>query len=819
MTAQTSAELVQPDQTTPSRYPLRTRLILAFLVVAMLPFAGITLVLVVSGAQGGRESAVTQLETVASYKEKSINTWVDSLNIELAGALVGENTLTLIEQIIQTPPTSPDYFQVRESYNIVRDRFLGSLGQSQNFDEIFLLNREGVVILSTNNTQEGQNFGLSTFFSQGLEAPFTGAPSYNNALGKTQLFISAPIFSQSNPEGEQAGGADQGAVIGVLAAKAKIDTLAAILKDPQGLGDTGVTYLVGADRTLLVSPVEADLGQKIENQEIQFAAESIGGSMSYANQDGVMVNGVYRWIADLQVLILAEQDLSEAKRSTLATLAVNTSVAIASILVAVFIAMMVTYTIAAPMSALAETAQQLSKAAIQRLTLTEARKDDVKAIINQPEETASPGAESVSDLSGDEIGLLEQAFNSMTVQLNNLIDSLEQRVSERTRQLSERSSYLEASAQVSQVAASILEPEMLIREVVELIRERFNLYYVGLFLADEANEWAVLHAGTGRAGQAMLARRHRLLIGRGSMIGWCIANNQSRIAQFAESDLVRSTAAELPETRSEAALPLHSRGQVLGAITVQSAQPNAFDDVSLAVLQSMADQLATAISNARLYAQSQQALQVERQALTSRSRSTWQDWSGETSPGRTSLALRGDASGIHPAAPVWYPEMEMAFQQGRSVSSSIIEQATPNPRPEAIAVPINIRGSTIGVIHITRGANAREDPSSTAASSGWGAEEISFLENITEQLGIALDGARLYAETQQRAEQERLIGEVTTRMRSSMDVKAVLQTAIEEIYQVLDLEELVIQLTPDEPDHRSDAGGRSVTDQRDGEMQ
>ncbi|MBN2548966.1 MAG: GAF domain-containing protein [Anaerolineales bacterium] len=813
MNSQLSAELVQPEQTKLSRSSLRYRLILAFLAVAMLPFAGISLVLVISGAQGGRDSAITQLDTVVGYKENAIASWADGLKVELAGALVGEDTPTLVAKIIQTPPTSPDYLLIRESYNIVRNRFINNLRQSQNFDEIFLLDRGGVVILSSNNTQEGQDLSQSAFFSQGLAAPYTSTPDYNYALGKTQLYVSMPIFGQANTDGEQSGDTESGQVIGVMAARVKMAPLSEILNNSLGLGETGVTYLVGADRTLLVGPVEEDLGQKVNTQGIQFAADSAGGILNYTNQDGVPVTGVYRWITDLQVLVLAEQEQAEANRTTLATLAVNSSVALASILVAVFIALMVTYTIASPVSNLAETAQQLSRSAIERLTLGAPRKEAVPAIITQPVEAPPPEPVVEINPSGDEIGVLEQAFSSMTKQLNTLIDSLEQRVAERTRQLSERSNYLEASAQVSQVAASILDPEMLIREAVELIRERFNLYYVGLFLVDENQEWAVLHAGTGQAGQAMITRGHRLLIGRGSMIGWCISNSQARIAQFAESDLMRASTAELPETRSEAALPLRSRGQVLGAISVQSAQPNAFDEVSLAVLQSLADQLAVAISNARLYAESQQALQAERQAYSARSRYSWQDWAQETSQGQAGLTLRGDASGVHPATPVWYPEMEMAFQQGRPVPSTMLEQAASDQRPESIAVPINIRGSTIGVIHITRGANSQEGQADTAVPTNWGAEEIAFLENITEQLGVALDSARLYAETQQRAEQERLIGEVTSRMRTSMDVEAVLQTAVEEIYKVLDLEELVIQLSPEEQDHRSS------TDQRDGEIQ
>ena len=123
-----------------------------------------------------------------------------------------------------------------------------------------------------------------------------------------------------------------------------------------------------------------------------------------------------------------------------------------------------------------------------------------------------------------------------------------------TRELERRADYLETSAEVSRSATSILDAEQLIQQTVDLIRERFGLYYVGLFLLDATGQWAVLRAGTGEAGRAMLARGHRLKVGEG-MIGWCIANAQARIALDASEDVMRVAPPELPETRSEAALP------------------------------------------------------------------------------------------------------------------------------------------------------------------------------------------------------------------------------------------------------------------------
>ena len=181
--------------------------------------------------------------------------------------------------------------------------------------------------------------------------------------------------------------------------------------------------------------------------------------------------------------------------------------------------------------------------------------------------------------------------------------------------LERRSMQLRTAIEVSRAASSILEMDELIGQVVELIRERFDLYYVGLFLVDESGEWtgepgrwAVLRAGTGEAGRIMMERGHKLEIGGHSMIGWCVANAQARIALDVGEEAVRFDNPLLPETRSEMALPLVARGGVIGALTVQDSREAAFSKDDVAILQAMADLLAVSIENARLFEQTQEAL-------------------------------------------------------------------------------------------------------------------------------------------------------------------------------------------------------------------
>jgi GAF domain-containing protein len=190
----------------------------------------------------------------------------------------------------------------------------------------------------------------------------------------------------------------------------------------------------------------------------------------------------------------------------------------------------------------------------------------------------------------------------MIGRLRELIGTLEQRVAARTEQL-------RASADVGRAAASILDTTQLLREVVNLITERFGFYYAAVFLIDDTGKWAVLHEATGEVGRTLKERGHRLEVGSQSMVGAAIRHRRPRIALDVGEEAVRFANPLLPETRSEIALPLIVGNRVLGALGVQSKEEAAFDEASAAVLQSMADQIAIALSNTQQFQETQASLQ------------------------------------------------------------------------------------------------------------------------------------------------------------------------------------------------------------------
>lgn len=180
--------------------------------------------------------------------------------------------------------------------------------------------------------------------------------------------------------------------------------------------------------------------------------------------------------------------------------------------------------------------------------------------------------------------------------------------------LERRNAQLHTATEVAKTCSSILGTEALVSQAVNLICDGFGMYYVGLFLLDADSQIATLKAGTGDVGSRMVEEGYCLRLNDSSMISWCILNAKARIAQQADQDAVRYLNPFLPETKSEIAVPLVSRGKVIGALTIQDTRENAFTEEDISMFQIMADQLANTIENANLLEVSQQEL-IERNRI------------------------------------------------------------------------------------------------------------------------------------------------------------------------------------------------------------
>jgi GAF domain-containing protein/HAMP domain-containing protein len=375
--------------------------------------------------------------------------------------------------------------------------------------------------------------------------------------------------------------------------------------------------------------------------------------------------------------------------------------------------------------------------------------------------------QSVPIESKDEIGQMAAAFNQMAAELKSLYTDMESRIQERTATLEKLTGDLRASSEVARAATTILEPNALLSHIVELLSQRFDFYHAGIFLLDDTRTEAVLQAASSMAGKRMLARNHKLRLGQG-IVGHAIQEGEARASQIVHEDSAYYNNPDLPETRSELALPLRARGQIIGALDVQSELENAFTADKVAILQTLADQVALALENANLYQETQQRFEEMRHLYSDYSRKAWD----EVMRSRGGISYR------------YTPESGVQFDPGQPGLSIENSQAI-HTKDNALAIPIKVREQIIGVMKVRK----------PAGNSEWTPENLGLLDSITEQLGVALDSARLFSETQGQAQRERLVGEINARIRQTLDVEAVLRTATNEIYQALGLESLDIWLS------------------------
>src|SRR6266508_335214 len=167
------------------------------------------------------------------------------------------------------------------------------------------------------------------------------------------------------------------------------------------------------------------------------------------------------------------------------------------------------------------------------------------------------------------------------------------------RTLSRYAVQMEVAADVARAATSILDLNELLQTTAELIRDRCDLYYVGIFLVDKDNRWAILRASAGEAGQVLLRRGYRLKVGGDSLVGWCVAHGEARVALDVGEAAISFDMSLMADVHSEMSIPLISRGKVIGAMAAQSRRVAAFSDQDVAIIRITADQLANAIENAR----------------------------------------------------------------------------------------------------------------------------------------------------------------------------------------------------------------------------
>jgi GAF domain-containing protein len=338
---------------------------------------------------------------------------------------------------------------------------------------------------------------------------------------------------------------------------------------------------------------------------------------------------------------------------------------------------------------------------------------------------------------------------------------------ERTQELELRTRYLEATTEVTQEIGSMLELKELLARVMASISQRFDFHRAGIFLLNPTRDWAVLEAASGEAARQALARGLRLRVDQENAIGHVIRTGKVYVTHDGSKETVPLGSSEGTETRCEVTLPLQARGEIIGALDVQSADPDAFSKEVVTVLRTLANQVAMAISNARLFRQAQESLEGQRRAYGELSRQAWAEMARTPSD----LGYRYDRGRVTPLG---------SGSQLQSWHDSERGQELPE-----LTLPVRVRGHVIGTI-TSHKPNKADD---------WTSEEAALMEALADQLGIALESARLHADAQRRAARERLIGEVAAQVRASLNVDAILKSTIREVGRALGAERVSVELT------------------------
>jgi len=439
-------------------------------------------------------------------------------------------------------------------------------------------------------------------------------------------------------------------------------------------------------------------------------------------------------------------DRIASARSNYAQTYTNSLIAIAVVLVlTILISITFSAQITRPIRALTNTAQQISSGSF-----------DVQAKVS----------------SGDEVGALANAFNNMTAQLRSAFQNLDRRAHElgqQTLQLEltsaqneKHSRQLQTIAEIARYISTEKDLYKLLPLITQIVSERFGFYHVGIFLLDDTGTNAVLLASNSSGGQKMLQRHHSLKVGQVGIVGNVTATGIPRIASDIGEDAIYFNNPDLPQTRSELALPLKVEKRVIGALDIQSSETNAFSNDDVEVLIALADQVSIAIQNARLLNDVEKALAESNEIQHQYLRETWKKLPQEEK-------LSGYRYSVAGAVPLGN-EAELAIPEN-------------NQGGQAVNVPIILRGETIGTLSV----QVPKDGQITA-------DQIDLIKAVAERVALSAENARLFGETTRRAEHERIISDIVSKIGTSVRTENILRTTAIELSHVLEDADIFINL-------------------------
>jgi GAF domain-containing protein/HAMP domain-containing protein len=689
----------------------------------------------------------------ASYTgdQNAIKNKIIQLDREWLAAEAGSETGSALLQAVQSSRTASELKLFRQFY--------------ADHVEVFVTDQYGALVGATNRTSDyyqADEAWWQAAYDNNHGAVYIGTPSYDESAHLYVIILAVPILDQD------------GKLIGILRSTYNLPGMIQRIAKTRA-GESSNFSVFFPDGKLLDSDgdvfiLDPEVIANLSNQSRQFSFQGKQRIISQAYLDSnstdlSTIRGLV-WVAiideDPNKVLLPLKSISQ----TLLLIGLGTLIGV---------------------SILAAFAGQFLSGPIIRLTRSA---EQVRAgDLNSRAQVESQ----------DEIGSLAMTFNSTTDQLQSMLEGLEHRVAERTVELEQRSKDLadrtvalelanvrtqkraaqfQAISDVSRATASVRKLKELLPRIVVVVSEQFGFYHTGIFLVDEAGEYAVLSAASSDGGARMLAKGHRLKVGSQGIVGYVTDVGQPRIALDTGKDAVFFDNPDLPDTKSELAIPLKSGGKIIGALDVQSNQSNAFSQEDSDVLQILADQISSAIENARQFEQTQRSLSEVETIYRQYLRREW-DAISQT---ETVLGYRHTLVGTEP--------LEHLLENSNideAMTSGAIQTATDVANDESLlAVPIKLRDEVIGVLNVR-----------APKKQVWSTDEINMVKSVADRVAISAENARLFEETTNRAERERTVSSITSKIRSTNDPNEMVQIALEELKQALDIK--VARIVPYAP--------------------
>jgi signal transduction histidine kinase/HAMP domain-containing protein len=569
---------------------LMARLVSYFLLLALPSVALVGYTAYFQATDTLKQSVFERLSAVATLKEDGLNRWVEDQRRDAVFIAWLPEVQAQAGVLLSHQESEPEY---QAAYALLSKYLRFVLTGTSDSEELLILDLDGNIVLSTDKAHEGQSRAEELYFSQGKSSTYVQNFYSSRLSGRPTITIATPLFDQDKRR------------VGVLASHLNLARIDRIIFERTGLGESGETYLIDRSNVFVsASRLGADQfseGSSVHSEGIAAALQGIDGSGLYPNYRGMPVVGVYRWIDDRQVALLAEMSQAEAfapARRLAWTIFLIGSITVGLVAVGIYL---LARQIARPILAITDTAIQVAAGDL------------------------SPTAPVLTE---DEVGVLARAFNQMTRELRVLYERLEKKVAERTTELTQ------ANTRLQQEIAERARAEETLRQQNEYLAA---LHATTLGIISRLELKDLLETLVMRAGQ-LLGTPHGFIYLAAP--GGAELERQVGVGVFSEDRAPRLKPGEglsgkvwqtgraivvddydiwpgrsptgIHLVDAMAGVPLHSGSKVVGVLALASERGSqrAFGDDEIELLNRFAQLASIALDNARLYAAAQEAKEV-----------------------------------------------------------------------------------------------------------------------------------------------------------------------------------------------------------------